>query len=826
MKDARPLEEFPIIEAWSHAESGDISTAVNLLGACSEIIGGPPCLHRAMAAAIFVKAGQSERALDTLSGDWTRTDADAAGLAGALLFSMAQFDHALPALRHAVAGNPVDPGAHMVNLGRTLVHLGQAEDALPFLRQGLACSTHDHVLAAQSLAEAYLFLGEFDAADQALAGLPATSADEQILATRVALRAMAGRHEEAFQFLAAALADHPDCLPLLLIHADLAEALGRTSLSIDALQTALKQDPENIELWVRLARSGPLQSSTPLARNAADKALELSQGQGPFAEALALVAHAHVLTSDGQVDAGQAAYQKALQLVPGMVTALSGLGHLLLQKGQVEAAISCFEQVKAAAPLQGWSQLIQAREVPDDNETLENMERVARQPSLEGPIRSGLLLTVAAAWDRKKNYDRAMELAREANAAARALMSYDPTQQRAFIDRQIARFSKPFMESRTGWGDPSRLPVFVLGMPRSGTTLTEQILGSHSQICGAGELNLISDLIGKLEAWQLKLGSGLCYPECVADLTAEMSRVHAGLLLEKLRTFDSDAKHVVDKLPHNFQHIGLIKLLFPNAVIFHCRRDARDIAVSNFMTDYAAKFSGMGFAYDLGWIGAQLVDHDRLMAHWHDVFPGQIFEVVYEDLVEDVEGWARQMIKFLGLHWEPEVLNFQKLDRQVKTASTWQVRQPVYTSSKARWKRYRSHLEPLEAALQDVPPHPDTAPLPSVPAGLFGQAMAQLKAGAPAAAEQHFAQVISAYPNHAAAHHFFGVALLQQGQIEEALKAMRRSIALLPSHPSWHENLARAEQAAGDFEAANELLERARHIRQAQADVANAAGVA
>lgn len=811
------MEDPQIMKAWASAESGDLARAIQHLEADAKSWAEPPSLNRAMAAAIFLKAGQSARALDALNEDWTQADADAAGLAGALLFSLAHFERALPALRHAVAGAPADLGAHMVNLGRTLLYLGQAEASLSFLKTGLEISTHDHVLAAQSMAEAYLALGQFEAADEVLAELRDVSDHEEILATRTALRAMSGKHDEALEFLTAALENNPESISLLILYSDLAEILGRVDQSIQSLQTALEKDPENIELWVRLARCGSANRGIVFARQAAEKAMELAQGQGPKEQALALVGHAHVLAHLGQADEGVAAYHQALELVPAMVDALSGLGHLLLQKGQVDDAIACFEQVKAAAPLHGWSQLIHAREVPDDDETLENMERVARQPSLEGPIRSGLLLTVAAAWDRRKSYDRAMTLAREANQAARNMITYDPAEHRSLVDREIVRFSREFMQSRSGWGDMSRVPIFVLGMPRSGTTLTEQILGSHSQICGAGELDVIPEQIAKLEAWQFKLGSGLSYPECVADLSPQMSRAHAALLLEKLRALDPDARHVVDKLPHNFQRIGLIKLLFPNATIFHCRREHRDIAVSNYMTDYAAKFGGMGFSYDLGWIGAQLVDHDRLMAHWHDVFDGQIFDVVYEELVEDVEGWARQMIAFLGLDWEPGVLDFQNLDRQVKTASTWQVRQPVYTSSKARWKRYEKHLGPLEKALQDIPPRLAPAPLPAVPPGLFGDAMAQLKAGAPAAAEQTFKQLIKEYPTHAAAHHFLGVAHLQQGRLQQAMQAMRHSIDLLPHHPSWYENLARAEQAAGNYASAKELLQKAEKIRLTEA---------
>lgn len=312
------------------------------------------------------------------------------------------------------------------------------------------------------------------------------------------------------------------------------------------------------------------------------------------------------------------------------------------------------------------------------------------------------------------------------------------------------------MQSRAGYGIESRVPTFVLGMPRSGTTLVEQILGSHSRVYGAGELSLVPELIRKLNAWEIKLGTRRSYPECIDDLGKDESRRFAERHLAELQAYAPGAERVVDKLPHNFEHVGLIKLLFPNARILHLKREPRDVAMSNYFVDYAAKFGGMGFAYDLSWIGEQLVDHQRLMNHWHRVFPGQILDVDYDALVEDVEGWAHRIIDYLELPWEEEVLAFQELDRAVKTASVWQVRQPVYTTSKAKWKRYAEHLEPLENVLADIPPMPEPLPLSRIPAGLFLDGMAHLQAGRTAEAEAAFRALILARPAHAAAHHFSG----------------------------------------------------------------------
>jgi tetratricopeptide (TPR) repeat protein len=488
-----------------------------------------------------------------------------------------------------------------------------------------------------------------------------------------------------------------------------------------------------------------------------------------------------------------------------------------MQLGRVDEATALFEVVKKIAPLQGLSQLIQARQVPEDPKVLEQMAVAARRPSLEGPVQSHLLFTLASAWEKKGEYEKAWDCATEANQAAKEHLPYRPEQHRTRVEREIARFSPEFLQSRSGYGLESRVPTFVLGMPRSGTTLVEQILGSHSQVFGAGELSIVPEFIQKLNAWEMKLGTRRGYPECIDDLGKDESRRFAEKHLEELQSYAPDAERIVDKLPHNFEHIGLIKLLFPNAKILHLKREPRDVAMSNYFVDYAAKFGGMGFAYDLSWIGEQLVDHQRLMNHWHKVFPGQILEVDYDLLVEDVDGWAHKIIDYLELPWEEGVLAFQDLDRAVKTASVWQVRQPVYTTSKAKWKRYEEHLEALEAALAEIPPLPDALPLPRLSAGLFLEGMNHLQAGRAAAAEQAFRSLIQTRPAHAAAHQFLGAALFQQNKAEEARKEMRRSLELLRAHTPWFENLLAVEQALGnsaEVEKLQKVIQRRRQGKQ------------
>jgi tetratricopeptide (TPR) repeat protein len=728
---------------------------------------------------------------------------------GACLLATGRIDEAVPHLEKAVVLLPQSGGAWL-NLARVRLAQGHANKALEALERAQPLPDKEPDIYRMTRAEVLMRLGRrTESVDQLRQAI--TSEQDGAAESLVNLLCSLGEHDDAWQVLREELEKKPAAVPLLELAAELAQVRGRFGEADHYLDRALKLEPENSALWHRRAMMASRRLGADQGRVAADQALALTRDKAGLPFALALAAHAHVLIEENQHAQAEAAYREALAIAPKCAPALSGLGQLLMQLGRVDEAIKSYEQLRAVAPMQGWSQLIQAREVPDDPQVLEQMARAAHRASMEGPVRTHMLFNLAAAWEKKKDNDKAWAFAIEANEATKEKIGYRPEVHRQRIEREMARFSKAFMHHRAGWGDTSSLPVFVLGMPRSGTTLVEQILGSHSQVFGAGELSLVPELIQKLNAWETRLGSRREYPECIDDMSQDESARFAKKHLAELQAYAPEAQRIVDKLPHNFEHIGLIKLMFPNAKILHMKREPRDVAMSNYFTDYSAKFGGMGFAYDLTWIGEQLVDQDRLMAHWHSVFPGQILEVDYDALVEDVEGWARQIIGHLSLPWEDGVLSFQSLERAVKTASVWQVRQPVYTTSKAKWKRYVQHLGVLEAALAEVPPNPVPSPLPKIEPALFLRGMALLQSGQPSEAQQAFKSLLSARSAHAAAHHFLGAALYQMKQYDEARKEMKRSIELLGNQHQWLENLAKVEDALGNTDEAQNI--RARLVR-------------
>jgi hypothetical protein len=231
-------------------------------------------------------------------------------------------------------------------------------------------------------------------------------------------------------------------------------------------------------------------------------------------------------------------------------------------------------------------------------------------------------------------------------------------------------------------------------MPRSGTTLVEQILASHPNVFGAGELNLIPQLAADLPGL---LRSSLNYPRCLDRLDAARAGEIARRHVDRLRDLGGSASRVVDKMTINFLHLGLIAVLFPEARVIHCRRDPRDICLSCFFHNFASP--GLNFTFSLQDLGFYYQQYERLMDHWRQVLPLPIFEIQYEELVSAPEQWTRALLDFCGLAWDDRCLAFHQTERQVKTASALQVRQPMYTRSVGRWKPYEIQLQPLFRAI-------------------------------------------------------------------------------------------------------------------------------
>jgi hypothetical protein len=302
----------------------------------------------------------------------------------------------------------------------------------------------------------------------------------------------------------------------------------------------------------------------------------------------------------------------------------------------------------------------------------------------------------AKAYADLKDHKRSFERLLSGNALKRAKIHYDEAAALGLFDRIEAVFSAKLLreKEKPGGGDPSSVPIFVLGMPRSGTTLVEQILASHPQVHGAGELKTFNDVVLEVRG---PGGQTIPYPDFVPGLDARALGQIGARYLAEIKKLAPDAPHITDKMPSNYYFAGLIHLALPHARIVHTVRDPVDTCISCFSKLFTAE---QNHTYDLAELGRYHRRYQKLMEHWRRVLPpGRILDVRYEEVVGDLEGQARRILAHCGLPWDARCLSFHATDRPVRTASASQVRQPIYNSAVGRWRVYEEFLGPLLAAL-------------------------------------------------------------------------------------------------------------------------------
>ncbi len=417
-------------------------------------------------------------------------------------------------------------------------------------------------------------------------------------------------------------------------------------------------------------------------------------------------AHPHLalglaLHEEGRLDEAVAHYRTAAAIDPGSVEARLSLGLYHEARGEFAEAEADFRAAIRLQPTSESALALLATLLRDKLPAADLDALVARlddPATAEGP-RIQLLFALGHVLDARGDHARAAGSFREANARAlaRAPRRSQPAEYDRFVDGLIGAFGPGFFARAAGAGLDTRRPIFVVGLPRSGTTLVEQVLASHPRVHGAGELPLGRRMFERLPA---VLDPSASPMDCVPRLNAATIRGLAEAYLDRLRALAGDrAERVIDKMPENYLYLGLLTALFPGASVIHCRRDLRDVALSCWMTD----FRSVTWAHDPGHIAVVFRAYLRLMDHWRAVLPATIHEVDYEETVSDLEGVARRLLAALDLGWDPACLEFHRTSRPILTGSVTQVRQPLYKRSVARWKRYEHELADLFAALPRGP---------------------------------------------------------------------------------------------------------------------------
>jgi len=387
----------------------------------------------------------------------------------------------------------------------------------------------------------------------------------------------------------------------------------------------------------------------------------------------------------------EASFRHALSLAPDNPKAWHGLGGVLRISGRFDEALSCFRRALDLDPdlAEAYRSLAVTGQQASDEAQLKRLRALLASP--ERPVSYRIIagFALGALLDNADRYDEAFPCFAEANALHRQQQAeagerFDAEAFRRDVDRLMEIDTPALLSATASWGNPSEMPVFIVGMPRSGTSLVEQIAATHSRVFGAGERKDIDGISNTLTAHNRG--------KPIAKWDAVFARQLADQHVADLQALGADAARVIDKMPDNVFFLWLIAALFPSARVILCQRDPRDICLSCYFHRFT---QGHPYAYDLADCGLRALEVERLSTHWLRVLPLEMLAIDYEELVADLEGESRRLIEFLGLDWEPACLDFHRTERPVFTASTWQVRQPLYTRSVGRWRCYEQHLGPL-----------------------------------------------------------------------------------------------------------------------------------
>jgi tetratricopeptide (TPR) repeat protein len=601
------------------------------------------------------------------------------------------------AARHCEAAlreYPDNPDAlHL--MGLVAIRRGDPREAVRLIGRAAALKPADAAFQA-NLGGAYRALGEVDQAiascRRAIELAPHYPDAHYNLASMLLAR---GDIEAAISHLREAVRQQPS---FAAAHHWLGQALrqnGDRAGSLAHYQIAVRLDPRWAERQSNLARALLEEGDHEQALVHGQEAVRLRPDLP-----VVLTNFANVLIVHGRLEEAKDQLIEAARLEPNVAAIHATLAHVYEQIGDMQRERLALDEALRCDPEDPRALTRLAARFKDKltNDDQATIERVLANPGLADEPRCQLQFALAQALDAKGEFDRAAELSRKANGLLfadlkRRCRVYDPDEHQQFVGRIIATFTPDFFSRVRGFGVDTERPVYIVGLPRSGTSLTEQVLASHPRVFGAGELPLAHDLFESLPA--LTGRPGRSPVDCAGQLDRETAGRIARGYLDRLAAINDSADRIVDKLPDNTLYLGFVAVLFPRAKVIHCRRDPRDVALSCWMTNFAR----VRWAADPDQIARRIHEHQRLMEHWRRMLPIAMFEFDYETLVNDLEATARQLVAWCELEWDPACLEFHQTQRPVRSPSAAQVRQPLYGSSVGRWKNYEKSLAALFANL-------------------------------------------------------------------------------------------------------------------------------
>jgi tetratricopeptide (TPR) repeat protein len=609
----------------------------------------------------LVEAERIYRQILALDAD----QADSLHLLGMIVHQRGNHDAAVEMIRKAIEINP-DQAAYRSNLGTILQAQGKLDDA--------AASFERALVLKPDWAEVHSNFGNI-------------------------LQAQ-GKLDEAAACQERALSLKPDFAEACSNLGNVRQAQGKLGEAVACYERALALRPDFADAHNNLGSVLAALGRTEEAVSHYERALDLKPD----------FAYAHnnlgsALVTEDKIDDAVAHYERALVLKPDYANPDNNLANICKQQGKFEEAMAHYDRAIAIKPdyAEAHYSRSEIKSFQSGDADLAALEALVGRDDLAEDQALYVHFALAKALEDSGDYERAFEHLRQGNVLKRGRISYDEKGALNLFRRISTVFDGAIFDRLRGEGDPSTVPVFVVGMPRSGSTLIEQILASHPQIQAAGELPILEKMTdgNVLSAGhQLIQYPAVQYPEDVPDLDGATLRRLGQRYLAGLPALSDGKVRIIDKLPGNFLHIGLIRLILPNARIIHSVRHPIDTCVSCYSKLFT---SGLDFTYDLGELGRYYRCYSELMDHWRLALrPGAMLDVRYESVVGDLEGEARRLIDYCGLPWDDRCLSFHRTSRLVKTASSVQVRKPLFRSSLERWRHYEPGLAPLLDELGDV----------------------------------------------------------------------------------------------------------------------------
>jgi tetratricopeptide (TPR) repeat protein len=600
-----------------------------------------------------------------------------------------QYDKAQACL-HSLMSLSYDRGRVYQEQGHLHVALNSPQQALAAFAN--ACQLNPVLVASWQKQHQILgAMGRTEDARQALAQVQRLQALPKALVAVTDLMAQ-GKLLKAESLCRKFLQANPTHVEGMRLLADLAAQFGALEDAEYLLESAAEFEPGNVQ--VKIDFVGVLRKRQKFAQalSAAEK-LYKEQPGNPQLQSLYAIEKMQMGDYEGALEL----FDGVLELLPGDAITLTSRGHALKTRGSQKHAIESYQAAIASNPWHGeaYYALSNLKTYRFSADEIGEMLALEQREELGPASKVHVAFALGKAFEDEQEYARSFEYYAQGNRLKRQQSNYDPDKMSEEFMAQRRFFTREVLDSRADVGFAAPDPIFIVGLPRAGSTLLEQILSSHSQVDGTLELPNILSMAQKLRR-QGRDGDGKSYPELLQDFSDEQLQSLGQQYIEETRIHRQGGAFFIDKMPNNFRHIGLIKLILPNAKIIDARRHPMACCFSGFKQLFA---EGQEFSYDLLEYGRYYNDYAELMGHWDAVSPNSVLRVHYENVVSDLETQVARILKYCGLPFEPECLNYYNTERAVRTASSEQVRQPIYSASVEQWAHFKPFLTELEGVL-------------------------------------------------------------------------------------------------------------------------------